>query len=72
VRRFIAAFCGLPGLGAGNIAVMFALNRTGHTRLMTAWGVLIWLAEMLLMGLILQALFGPLNGLIMNLSGGKA
>jgi hypothetical protein len=38
---------------------------------MTAWGVLVWLAAMLLMGLILQAVMVPLNELITNLSSGK-
>ena len=61
----------LPGLGAGDIAIMLSLNRTADTRLMTAWGILAWLAEMLLMVLIMQAVFIPLNQLIMNLSGGK-
>jgi type II secretory pathway component PulF len=61
----------LPGLAAGDIAVMLSLNGTGRIRLMTAWGVLVWLTEMLLIGLILQATMVPLNELITNLSGGK-
>jgi type II secretory pathway component PulF len=61
----------VPGLGVGDIAIMLALHRTGHNRLMTAWGVLVWLAAMLLMGLIVQEVFVPINDLIMNLSGGK-
>jgi type II secretory pathway component PulF len=60
-----------PGLAAGDIALMLSLNRRGRTRLMTALGVLVWLAEMLLVGLILQAMMVPLNDLIINLSGGK-
>ena len=60
----------IPGL-RGDIAIMLSLHRTGHTRLMTAWGILICLAAMLLMGLILQALIVPFNDLVMNLSGGK-
>ena len=61
----------VPGLAAGDIAIMFALNGTGHTRLMTAWGVLARLAAMLLMGLSVLAVMVPLNDLIRNLSGGK-
>ena len=61
----------VPSLGAGDVAIMFALNRTGHTRLMTAWGVLTCLAAILLMGLIQMALLIPLNQLIVNLSGGN-
>ena len=57
-----------PGLAAGDFAIMFALNRTGQTRLMTAWGVLAWLAEMLLIGLILPAVLIPMNQLIVHLS----
>ena len=60
-----------PGLAAGDIAIMLALNRTGRTRLMTAWGILVWLAAMLLMGLIMTAMMVPLNDLIMDLSGKK-
>ena len=61
----------MPGLAAGDIAIMLALHRTGHNRLMTAWGVLVWLAEIVLIGLILLETIVPLNDLIMNLSGGK-
>ena len=61
----------IPGVGAGDIAVMGLLNSWGRARLMAAWGVLVWLAEMLLIGLILVALFVPLNSLISNLSGGQ-
>ncbi len=64
-------FIVVPGLAAGDIAIMFSLNRTGRTRLMTAWGVLAWLAEMLLMGLVMMAVMVPLNDLIMNLSSKK-
>ena len=58
----------VPGMSAADIAIMVALNRTGRTRLMTVWGVLVWLAAMLLMGLIIMAVMMPLNDLIMNLS----
>ena len=61
----------VPCLGAADIAVMVSLNRTGRTGLMMAWGVLAWLAEMLLIGLTLLAIMLPMNALIMNLSGGK-
>lgn len=59
------------GFAAGDIAIILALHRTGHNRLMTAWGVLVWLAAMLLMGLIVQEIFVPFNDLILNLSGRK-
>ena len=61
----------VPGLAAGDIAIMLSLNRTGRTGWMTVLGVLVWLAEILLIGLILQAMIVPLNDLIVNLSGGK-
>lgn len=64
-------FVFVPFLGGGDIAIMLALNRTGHTRLMTAWGVFACLAAMLLMGLIVMAVMLPLNDAGMNLSGGK-
>ncbi len=57
-----------PCLGAGDFAIMFDLNRTGHTRLMTTWGVLVCLAAMLLIGLIVQDVFVPFNDLITELS----
>jgi type II secretory pathway component PulF len=61
----------VPGLAAADIAIMVSLNRTGHARLMTVWGVLIWLAEILLAGMIQMVVIVPLNDLITNLSGGK-
>ena len=61
----------VPGLAAGDIAIIVSLNQTGRTGLMTAWGVLVWLAEMLLMGQIVQAMMVPLNDLIVHLSSGK-
>ncbi len=61
----------VPGLAAGDIAIMLSLNRTGRNRLMTAWGVIVWLAAMLLIGLIMLAVMVPLNDLIVNLSRGK-
>ena len=61
----------VPGLAAGDFAIMFALNRLGWTRLMTALGSLLVLAEMLLIGLIQFGVMVPLNDLIMNLSSGK-
>ena len=61
----------VPGLVAGDLAIMLSLHRTGRARLMTALGVLLCLAEMLLIGLILHATMVPLNDLIMNLSGRK-
>ena len=36
----------------------------GRTRLLTTWGTLVWLIEMLLIGLIMLAMFVPLNDLI--------
>jgi hypothetical protein len=64
-------FLFMPGLAAGDIAIMLSLNGTGRTRLMTAWGILAWLAAMLVIGLILGSLFVPMNDLVINLSGGK-
>jgi type IV pilus assembly protein PilC len=61
----------VPGLAAGDLAIMLALHRTGHNRLMAAWGVLVCLAAMLLMGLILKEVFVPFNDLIANSSRGK-
>ena len=53
----------VPGLGAGDFAIMCVLNRTGHTRLMTAWGVVACLAEVLLIGLIVAAVSIPMGNL---------
>lgn len=61
----------LPAIAAGDIAIMFSLNRRARTGLITAWGVLVWLTEMLLIGLIYLAILVPMNDLFMNLSGGK-
>jgi type II secretory pathway component PulF len=58
----------VPGLCAGDIAIMVALNRSGHARLMTTWGVLVWLAEMLLIGLIVIAVMVPMVDSTMRLS----
>ncbi|MEI8373075.1 MAG: hypothetical protein WCJ35_09625 [Planctomycetota bacterium] len=58
----------VPGMSAADIAIMVALNRTGRTGLMTAWGVLVWMVEMLLIGLIMMAVMVPMNDLIMRLS----
>jgi type II secretory pathway component PulF len=61
----------VPAFVAGDIAIMLSLNHRGRTGLMTALGVLVWLAEMLLIGLIFLAILMPMNDLFMNLSGGK-
>ena len=65
----------LPGLVAGDIAIMFSLHRTGRIRLMTAFGILLWLAEIVLIGLIFLAIlvpmYFPLNNSSGGLSGGK-
>ena len=61
----------VPALAAGDIAIMLSLNRRGRTGLMTALGVLVWLIEMLLIGLIFVAILVPMNDLVMNLSGSK-
>ena len=58
----------VPALGAGDFAIMQLLNRAGRTRLMTARGVLAWLAEMLLIGLIVMSLALPMNALVTRLS----
>ena len=70
----LAAFFGwywyllVPGLAAGDIAIILALYHTGHTRLMMAWGVLAWLAEMLLIAVTMTTLLVTLNDLVMRLS----
>ena len=65
----------LPGLVAGDIAIMLSLHRTGRIRLMTAFGVLLWLAEIVLIGLMFLAILVPMiDPLIVSpvgLSGGK-
>jgi type II secretory pathway component PulF len=58
----------VPGLCAGDIAIMVALNHSGHARLMTTWGVLVWLGEMLLIGLIVIAVMVPMVDSTMRLS----
>jgi hypothetical protein len=58
----------IPCLGAGDIAIIFLLNRAGRSRLMTAWGVLVWLAEMLLIGLVLLAVVMPASDGTMRMS----
>ena len=40
---------------------MFLLHRTGRARLMTAWGVCLWLAEIVLIGLILFAVVSSMS-----------
>ena len=49
-----------PGPGR-RLVLMLLLNREGWAGLMTALGVLVWLTEMLLIGVILQALMVPLG-----------
>jgi hypothetical protein len=61
----------VPGLVAGDLAIMLSLHRTGRARLITTLGVLLCLGEMLLIGLILLAIMVPLNHLITDLTGGK-
>jgi type II secretory pathway component PulF len=61
----------VPGLAAGDIGIMLALHGTGRTRLMTAWGILVWLAALLLMGMIVAAVVVPMDQPIIHLSGGK-
>ena len=61
----------VPGLAMAGLAPMLLLHRARRPALMTAWGVSVLLAEMLLIGVILEATIVPLNNLIMNLSGGK-
>ena len=61
-RWFAARWIGLAsGLAAGDLAVMFLLHRTGRARLMTAWGVCLWLAEIVLIGLILFAVVSSMS-----------
>ncbi len=57
-----------PLLAAGDIGIMVGLHRTGQSGLLTAWGVLVWLALMLLVGLIVLAIIVPMNDLMMQLS----
>ena len=56
-----------PGLAAADFAIMFFLQRAGLVGLMTAWGIMAWLAELLLIGLILVAITEPLTHLLQNL-----
>ncbi len=56
-----------PGLAAADFAIMFFLRRAGLVGLMTAWGIMAWLAELLLIGLILVAITEPLTHLLQNL-----
>jgi hypothetical protein len=58
----------VSGLGAVDMAIMFSLNRIRQIGLMTAWGLLVCLAQMLLMGLIVAAVTLPMNDLITRLS----
>ena len=53
----------MPCLGAGDIAVMLFLNCRGRPRLMTAWGVSLWLAGILLIGLVALAVAMPMADL---------
>lgn len=57
-----------PLLAAADIGIMVGLHRAGRKGLLMAWGVLIWLAEMLLAALILLAVLIPMNDLMMHLS----
>ena len=59
----------LPALAVDFAVVAWLI--AGRTRLLTTWGTLVRLIEMLLIGLIMLAMFVPLNDLITNLSGGK-
>lgn len=74
LSRFVGMYWYLlvPGLGLADFVVVFSLHRAGRTGLMTAWGVLVLLVGMLLIGLVLLATIVPLDSLITNLSGGKA
>lgn len=58
----------VPCIGAADVAIMLALNRIRQTGLLTAWGLLVWLAQMLLMGLIVAAVTLPMNDLEIRLS----
>jgi type II secretory pathway component PulF len=47
----------VPGISAADIAIILSLNRMGRSGLMTTWGVLALLVEMLLIGIIVWALW---------------
>ena len=70
LSRFFALYFFLlvPGIAMADIAVLVLLNRSGQVGLMTVWGVLIWLAEMLLIALIVLAMMVPMNALTTRLA----
>jgi type II secretory pathway component PulF len=53
-------------LGAADIAAMLFLNRTGRARLMTTWGVCLWLAEIVLISLILSAVVTSMSNMTLR------
>ena len=58
----------IPCIVIVDVGVLSWLSRAGKTRLLTLWGVLVWLAEMLLVGLIVAAVLLPMNDLANQLS----
>ena len=58
----------VPLLAMGDYAILLALHVTRRPRLMMTWGVLVWLAEMLLIGLTMTTLFVTLNALVVRMS----
>jgi type II secretory pathway component PulF len=63
-RRFAAKGIGPAAcLGAGDLAVMLLLHRLGRARLMTAWGVCLWLAEIALIALILAGVVTSMSNM---------
>ena len=57
-----------PFLAMGDYAILLALHVTRRPRLLMAWGVFVWLAEMLLIGLTLTTLFITLNALVVRMT----
>jgi hypothetical protein len=60
-----------PGLAAADFAIVVLLHRARRTGLLTAWGVLVWLIEMLLIAIVVLAISVPLTSPQFGLSGGK-
>jgi len=66
VGRYYYIF--IPCIVIADVAVLSWLSRAGKTRLLTLWGILVLLAEMLLVGLIVAAVLLPMNDLSNQLS----
>lgn len=58
----------VPVLTGIDVGIIVTLNSTRHTRLMTVWGILVGVAQVLLIAAILLATFVPLNALMNSLA----